>query len=150
VTQDAARLQARLADCQRRFGGQIYADFWLERDGQVVLSQGQVALLEAVADTGSISAAAVQQGVHFRVAWRQLQELETRLQIKLTERTTGGPRGGGTRLTPEGLDCVRRFRHVTAGLQDLIAQRFVEAFACPDGCPTRHVVGASRRKQCDL
>lgn len=41
---------------------------------------------------------------------------------------TGGPRGGGTRLTAEGLDCVRRFRRCTAGLQDLIEQRFAEAF----------------------
>jgi molybdate transport system regulatory protein len=104
------------------------SNFWLERDGQVVLSEWRVALLEAVADTGSISAAAARQGVHFRVAWRKLQEMEARLGTKLTERTTGGPRGGGTRLTPEGLDCVRRFRQVTAGLQDLIAQRCAEAF----------------------
>jgi molybdate transport repressor ModE-like protein len=50
------------------------------------------------------------------------------LGTKLTERTAGGPRGGGTRLTAEGLDCVRRFRRLTAGLQDLIEQRFAEAF----------------------
>jgi hypothetical protein len=31
-------------------------------------------------------------------------------------------------LTAEGLDCVRRFRQFTVGLQDLIAQRFDEAF----------------------
>jgi molybdate transport system regulatory protein len=87
-----------------------------------------VALLEAVADTGLISAAAARQGVHFRVAWRKLKEMEDRLGTKLTERTTGRPRGGGTRLTAEGLDCVRRFRRCTAGLQDLIEQRFAEAF----------------------
>jgi molybdate transport repressor ModE-like protein len=66
--------------------------------------------------------------VHFRVAWRKLQEMEDRLGTKLTERTTGGPRDGGTRLTAKGLDCVRRFRRLTAGLQDLIEQRFAEAF----------------------
>jgi hypothetical protein len=31
-------------------------------------------------------------------------------------------------LTAEGLDYVRRFRQFTAGLQDLIEQRFAEAF----------------------
>jgi hypothetical protein len=49
-------------------------------------------------------------------------------EAKLTERTAGGPRGGGTRLTAEGLDYVRRFRQFTAGLQGLIEQRFAEAF----------------------
>jgi molybdate transport system regulatory protein len=125
---DHPRKRRRPADRQTRFAGQICSNFWLERDGQVVLSEWRVALLEAVADTGSISAAAARQGVHFRVAWRKLQEMEARLGTKLTERTTGGPRGGGTRLTAEGLDCVRRFRQFTAGLQDLIAQRFDEAF----------------------
>jgi molybdate transport repressor ModE-like protein len=57
-----------------------------------------------------------------------LQEMEDRLGIKLTERTTGGPCGGGTQLTAEGVECVRRFRRFTAGLQDLIERRFAEAF----------------------
>jgi molybdate transport system regulatory protein len=125
---DHPRRQARQGARQPSFAGQICANVWLERDGQVVLSVWRVALLEAVAETGSISAAAARQGVHFRVAWRKLKEMEDRLGTKLTERTTGGPRGGGTRLTAEGLDCVRRFRRLTAGLQDLLEQRFAEAF----------------------
>ena len=111
-----------------RFAGRICSNFWVERNGEVVLSEWRVALLEAVAETGSISAAAARQGVHFRVAWRKLQEMEDRLGIKLTERTTGGPCGGGTQLTAEGVECVRRFRRFTAGLQDLIERRFAEAF----------------------
>jgi hypothetical protein len=41
--------------------------------------------------------------VHFRGAWQKLQEMEARLGTKRTERTTGGPRGGETRLTAKGL-----------------------------------------------
>jgi len=111
-----------------RVAGRICSNFWVERNGEVVLSEWRVALLEAVAEAGSISAAAARQGVHFRVAWRKLQEMEDRLGVKLTERTTGGPRGGGTQLTADGVECVRRFRQFTAGLQDLIERRFAEAF----------------------
>jgi molybdenum-dependent DNA-binding transcriptional regulator ModE len=50
------------------------ANFWIEKDGKVVLSEWRVALLEAVEQTGSINAAAAQQGVPFRVAWRKIQE----------------------------------------------------------------------------
>ena len=53
-----------------RFAGRICSNFWVERNGEVVLSEWRVALLEAVAETGSISAAAARHGVHFRVAWR--------------------------------------------------------------------------------
>jgi molybdate transport repressor ModE-like protein len=66
--------------------------------------------------------------VHFRGAWRKLQEMEAQLGTKRTERTTGGPRGGGTWLTTKGLDWVRRFRRLTAGLQDLIEPRCAEVF----------------------
>ena len=41
-----------------RFAGRICSNFWVERNGEVVLSEWRVALLEAVAETGSISAAA--------------------------------------------------------------------------------------------
>ncbi len=34
------------------------ANLWIERDGQVVLSRWRVQLLEAIEETGSISAAA--------------------------------------------------------------------------------------------
>jgi hypothetical protein len=44
------------------------------------------------------------------------------------ERTTGDPRGGETWLTAKGLDWVRRFRRLTAGLQDLIEPRCAEGF----------------------
>ena len=49
-------------------------NFWIEVEGEVALSGWRVALLEAVEETGSISAAAGRLNVHFRVAWRKLQE----------------------------------------------------------------------------
>jgi molybdate transport repressor ModE-like protein len=66
--------------------------------------------------------------VHFRGAWQKLQEMEARLGTKRTERTTGGPRGGGTRLTAKGQDYVHQMRWWTAGLQELIEPQFAEAF----------------------
>jgi molybdate transport system regulatory protein len=104
------------------------SNFWLEKDGKVVLSEWRVALLEAVDETGSISAAAARQGVHFRVAWRKLREMEEGLGVKLTQRTVGGKAGGGTYLTPEGREYVRHFRQFMSGLKETVNKQFREAF----------------------
>jgi molybdate transport system regulatory protein len=104
------------------------SNFWIEKDGKVVLSEWRVALLEAVEQTGSINAAAVQQGVPFRVAWRKLQEMEDGLGAPLTQRTTGGKRGGGTHLTVAARVYIGHFHAYIAGLKDLADRQFREAF----------------------
>jgi molybdate transport system regulatory protein len=104
------------------------SNFWLEKDGKVVLSEWRITLLEAVERTGSINAAAAEQGVHFRVAWRKLKEMEDGLGVKLTQRTVGGNHGGGTSLTPEGRVYVRQFREFMAGLKERVDKQFKAAF----------------------
>ena len=104
------------------------SNFWIEKDGKVVLSEWRVALLEAVEQTGSINAAAAQQGVPFRVAWRKLQEMEDGLGIPLTQRTTGGKRGGGTRVTAAGRAYIAQFHAAMAGLKELAERQFRAVF----------------------
>jgi molybdate transport repressor ModE-like protein len=112
----------------RRMG----CNFWIEVDGDVALSEWRVALLEAVAETGSISAAAPKMGVHFRVAWRKIREMEARLGVRLVVGTAGGAHGGGARLTEEAQDCIRRFRQFVHGLQALAEKQYRDAFAEPE------------------
>lgn len=107
----------------------VRANFWIEKDGQVVLSTWRVSLLQAIEDTGSISAAASQLGISYRRAWEKIHESEERLGVKLVETQTGGSGGGGSYLTAEGLDYVRRFRVFSAGLNEYVARRFQEHFA---------------------
>jgi molybdate transport system regulatory protein len=107
---------------------QAKANFWIEKEGQVVLSSWRVALLEAVAETGSISAAATKMNISYRRAWEKIQESEERLGQKLVETQTGGSGGGGSELTPVVKDYIRRFREFTAGLTFMVNQRFQEHF----------------------
>lgn len=104
------------------------ANFWIEEEGQVVLSTWRVRLLESVAETGSISAAASNMGISYRRAWDKIHQSEERLGVKLIETQTGGVGGGGSQLTAEAEDYVKRFHEFTAGLNELIAQRFREHF----------------------
>jgi len=104
------------------------ANFWIEKDGKVVLSTWRVRLLEAVDETGSISAAASKMGVSYRRAWEKIHECEERLGEKLVETQVGGPGGGGANLTPVAADYIGRFRKFTAGLNDTISGRFEKYF----------------------
>lgn len=103
-------------------------NLWLEVDGHVVLSEWRVALLEAVDETGSISAAAERMNIGYRQAWAKLHECEARLGVQLVETTVGGSGGGGAQLTTTGRDYVDRYRRFSAGFQDMVYHRFVEVF----------------------
>lgn len=107
---------------------QARANFWIEEAGQVVLSSWRVKLLEAVAETGSISAAAAKMGISYRRAWDKIHESEERLGIKLVDTQTGGVGGGGSELTAAAQDYIQRFHEFTNGLNELINQRFGEYF----------------------
>jgi molybdate transport system regulatory protein len=107
---------------------QVKANFWVEKEGKVVLSSWRVSLLEAIEETGSISAAASKMGISYRRAWEKIQESEERLGIKLVETQTGGAGGGGSQLTPQAALYVRRFREFTTGLTEVVSQRFEQIF----------------------
>ncbi len=108
---------------------QVKSNFWIEQGGKVVLSRWRVALLQAIDETGSISAAAERMGIPYRRAWDKVHECEERLGVKLLATQTGGAGGGGARLTPEGAEYVKRFQEFSQGLDDLVKRRFTEAFA---------------------
>lgn len=92
------------------------------RVGEVVaIGPGKVSLLEAVAEHGSISAAAKSLAMSYRRAWLLLDELNRSLKRPAIETAQGGKRGGGARLTPTGEAVIRHYR--AAETQALAAGR---------------------------
>ena len=103
-------------------------NLWIEQDGDVVLSEWRVSLLEAIAQTGSISSAAVKMNVPYHRAWDKINEMEQGLGVKLVETQAGGAGGGGAHLTQAGLDSVEKFRRFQAGFKEQVERRFKETF----------------------
>ena len=101
---------------------------WIERDGEVVLSDWRVALLESVDRTGSLSKAAEEMGVPYRTAWQKLKDTEERLGIRLFDTQSGGAEGGGSVLTADARDLLRRYRQFGEALAELVDRRFAKAF----------------------
>ena len=105
---------------------------WLEQDGQVVLSLWRIQLLEAVATTGSISAAAKQLDLPYRRAWEKVQEIERGLGVPVVVTAVGGAGGGGAQLTPAGERAIAQFYALIAGLPEEIDARYQAVFQSTD------------------
>ncbi len=104
------------------------AKLWIERDGQLVLSDYRVRLLELIAETGSLSEAAHRMGLSYRRAWGKLREIERNLGRKLVHSEVGGAGGGSSSLTPEAEDLIRRYHRLRARLDDDLSEAFAELF----------------------
>lgn len=84
------------------------------RDEQIAIGPGKVALLEAIGQTGSISAAARRFGMSYRRAWLLVDEMNKALVAPVVTTATGGVHGGGTALTEVGRQVIARYRRVEA------------------------------------
>jgi molybdate transport system regulatory protein len=79
-------------------------------DGDHSLGPGKAQLLEAVAQHGSISAAARSMGMAYRHAWEMIDDVNRCFRRRAVATSAGGAAGGGAKLTPFGAEVVRRFR----------------------------------------
>ena len=79
--------------------------------GEVIaVGPGKIALLEAIAECGSISAAARHLEMSYRRAWLLLDELNRSLLRPAATTAQGGDNGGGAALTPTGTALVSHYR----------------------------------------
>jgi len=104
-------------------------NLWLEINGEVALSIWRADLLQAVADTGSISQAAQQMEVHYRTAWQKIHEMEERLGQKLIDTQTGGKGGGGAILTPTAQTYVAQFTQFSQRIEQFVQDQYQNTFA---------------------
>jgi len=74
------------------------------------LGPGKIDLLEAIAETGSIRAAAARFKMSYRRAWELVADLNGIFAEPLVSAEAGGKGGGGAALTPLGRSVVERYR----------------------------------------
>ena len=84
----------------------------IDANRQRAIGPGKVALLEAIIETGSISAAARKLGMSYRRAWLLMDDLNHRLHRPAVSRVKGGKKGGGSEVTATGRKLVRLYRDI--------------------------------------
>lgn len=86
----------------------------IDVDHEPAIGPGKIALLEAIIETGSISAAARKLGMSYRRAWLLIEDINSRLRKPAVNRATGGKQGGSSEVTEAGKQLVHLFRKVEA------------------------------------
>jgi molybdate transport system regulatory protein len=90
------------------------------------MGPGKADLLEAIHETGSISAAGRKLGMSYRRAWLLVDEMNHCFQAPLVEARLGGSGGGGAKVTELGHEVVKRYRALQVLAWEGIRERFQE------------------------
>ena len=80
----------------------------------IAIGPGKVRLLEAIDETGSLTAAAKSIGMSYRRAWLLMDELNKSLKTPALHSAQGGEHGGGTEVTAVGKALIERYRRIEA------------------------------------
>jgi molybdate transport system regulatory protein len=100
----------------------------------IAIGPGKIALLEAIAATGSLSAAAESLGMSYRRAWRLLDEMNRLMRSPVVDSLRGGANRGGSELTALGRDLIETYRRIEATAEAACAsdiRRLLDLMAPP-------------------
>lgn len=78
-------------------------------DWERLFGEGPYQLLSGVQELGSLRASAQRMGMAYTKAFHMVKHVEAALHMPLTQRTIGGRGGGGSTLTPQGQELLRRY-----------------------------------------
>ena len=98
----------------------------------------RIRLLEAIAEAGSISAAAKTVGLSYKGAWDAVQALNNLFQRPLVTAQPGGKAGGAAAVTPAGEAVLMAFRKIEGELSGIIAQ--LDKALAQDGLPAEDLL----------
>lgn len=74
----------------------------------------RIALLQHIAEQGSITRAAKSAGLSYKATWDAIDELNNLAHKPLVERSVGGRGGGGAKLSAEGERVLRLYQRLQA------------------------------------
>jgi molybdate transport system regulatory protein len=88
---------------------------------EIAMGPGKADLLEAIASTGSISAAGRLLGMSYRRAWLLVDTMNRCFHSPLVETRPGGGQGAGAWLTPEGETALAAYRGLSGQVENGVA-----------------------------
>ena len=91
----------------------------------IAMGPGKADLLQAIGETGSISAAARRMTMSYRRAWLLVDTMNQCFEGPLVETATGGNHGGGARITELGKEVLRRYREMDSKASSAVSKEII-------------------------
>lgn len=95
-------------------------------DEEIAFGPGKADLLEAIRDTGSISAAGKQLGMSYRRAWLLVDAMNRCFRAPLVETAAGGVAGGGAILSGLGEEVLQQYRALEQDVAKITEKGFAK------------------------
>lgn len=96
---------------------------------QTAMGPGKADLLEAIQQTGSISAAAKHMQMSYRRAWELVNTMNQCFAQPLVATSPGGAHGGGAQVTEFGLHILKQYRELISKAEAAAASELAELSA---------------------
>jgi molybdate transport system regulatory protein len=93
---------------------------------KIAIGPGKASLLEAIVETGSISAAGRKINMSYRKAWLIVNDMNRYFKGPLVDAAKGGTNGGGARLTELGYLVLKKYRQIEGEAWDAISSSIKE------------------------
>lgn len=92
---------------------------------EIAFGPGKADVLDAIQETGSISAAGKKLGMSYRRTWLLVDTMNRCFQQPLVDTAKGGAHGGGTQLTELGLQVLTQYRELQKEVSAITEKHFV-------------------------
>lgn len=90
--------------------------------------KGVLSLMTLISQGESMRAACRATGIAYSKAFKLIKSAESDLGFKLIDGTSGGAGGGGSRITEEGLELLRRYYNFEKSARQALDALFKENF----------------------
>jgi len=101
---------------------------FLDDNGEKFFGEGPAWLLHGVEKYGSLRAAAMSMDMAYTKALKLIRNAETTLGFALIRRSTGGKDGGGSCLTEEGKEWLKRYEAYRDACKQANGRLYLEFF----------------------
>jgi len=95
---------------------------WLSKDGETLLGEGKVTLLQSIDKLGSLRKAASEMEMSYRKAWYSIKQINTIASEPVVILQRGGKDGGKAYLTDYGKELLQNFVQNQAAFQKFLQQ----------------------------
>ncbi|GAA0181357.1 LysR family transcriptional regulator [Clostridium sediminicola] len=101
---------------------------WIKDNESKIFGKGPRSLLVKVEELGSLRKAAIAMNMSYSKAWNLISKMEDVLGFTVLEKQIGGVSGGGSTLTKEAKDLMKKFNNFEFEAQKTLEKIYKKYF----------------------